>query len=107
MNNVNEFIKLLNRLDVLPKRSLMNNSVYYKLVCLVNCTIGLYLSEHYSGIPVFLFRIEKEIVNLQVKYNCEYLTVCTDYCRVLFLEIENRLENDFGEIIPKLFLPFD
>jgi hypothetical protein len=103
LDEIEKYHKILNSKVILPNEFLARNSVFYPLVCYVNTIIGLYISENFDIIPIFIKRAYEFIrkvdneTTLQQKYKqtiLDYLTLMAD-----FINSREAIENK--DILPK------
>ncbi|WP_307347348.1 hypothetical protein [Paenibacillus polymyxa] len=90
---------------------LRRNSVFYGLVCYINNSISLCLSDNYTSSILFLRRARKEIINIetnsnksQYQYGDKYIKLCNNYLNELETFIkDNHLvsDEDFEFILNK------
>ncbi len=98
VNDIEKYHQLLNRKGLLPGNFLRRNHKFHPLVCQVNNTVGLYLSENYGEIPVMINRVyqltleysDEERGQEYVKIVLEYISVMTKYISSLELTSEQK-----------------
>ncbi|MDU8672248.1 MULTISPECIES: hypothetical protein [Paenibacillus] len=102
-SHVFELAKKLNTEEIHKQwTGLRRNSVFYGLVCYINNSISLCLSDNYTSSILFLRRARKEIINIETnsnkiqdQYGDRYIKLCNNYLNELETFIkDNHLVSD-------------
>lgn len=72
--------KCLNAPDVVPEQCYRMNSATYPLVCYINQLTGLFLSDNYPVIPIFLDRAYRALTDVpHARVSEAYRVLALDY----------------------------
>lgn len=79
--------KKLNRVSILPRKSIIKKDRYNKLTSYINCTISLFIDHNYIDCILFAGRARRELEKLKrfkQNFDEEYFSLCEEYLELLF-----------------------